>query len=587
MDLVNYPLHLTPDELEYELSIRGVHNLSTNRLKTTALRELLLKEQTGIETAPKRSDAYNADSEILTAKTIYEEIADNAESALKSKHYLDLPRCVSRLFHLQARLNRIIPGNRNSEENVVALVDSVRDAIVRITRELNSGSQRSVSQLRSSPKSNNSINLTSNQQETRASPSVVDELQQSLRALSDKINALNFSNLSENEGAGVGNLNQSARESLADLGDLSAKEREDMGRELQLEPEARRINNQRLAHGDNIFATQIHGSAENNNNLPVTVDLTRDDVRSRDDRQAVNVQFNRPRLIPRHNEDDRFAEHLQYNTRRSVPVNQWRITFSGDGFGLHLYDFLSQVSLYQRAEGVSNPEMVYSLIHLLEGRARRWYFSACDGFRDWAQVVALMKREFLPANYELLLLTDINNRVQKENESFAEFITHMQSLFKCLTLPLDESHKLFIVQRNLLPRYAMAIAPLELRTLDELTQACRRIDNAALLTNRTPLSMPYSDVRQEVCAVQQRGFASAANNNRPFSGQHLREQTSTCWNCQATGHLHRDCDKSKRGVFCYKCGARDVVTSSCRRCSGNGTANPNANGPVRNSPPTN
>lgn len=53
--------------------------------------------------------------------------------------------------------------------------------------------------------------------------------------------------------------------------------------------------------------------------------------------------------------------------RRSIPVHQWRIEFSGEGRGPHLYDFLFQLCLHHRSEHVSDREMLVSVAHLLSG----------------------------------------------------------------------------------------------------------------------------------------------------------------------------------------------------------------------------
>lgn len=89
--------------------------------------------------------------------------------------------------------------------------------------------------------------------------------------------------------------------------------------------------------------------------------------------------------------------------RRPVPVTAWGISFSGDGRGMHLHDFLSQIRVYQRSESISNNELLYSVIHLLNGRAKLWYLSTHDQFASWTEFEAAIKSEFLPANYEYQL----------------------------------------------------------------------------------------------------------------------------------------------------------------------------------------
>lgn len=91
-----------------------------------------------------------------------------------------------------------------------------------------------------------------------------------------------------------------------------------------------------------------------------------------------------------------------------------------------------------------------------------------------------IKREFLPENYEYMLLSEISNRAQKNNESYAEYITHMQAAFNCITVPISEEFKLYTVVKNLLPKYADAIAPFDIQTLAQLSVVCRRIDNSRI-----------------------------------------------------------------------------------------------------------
>lgn len=327
--------------------------------------------------------------------------------------------------------------------------------------------------------------------------------------------------------------------------------------------------------------------------------------------------------------------------RKTVPVHQWRCSFSGDGKGAHLYDFLTQASIFQRSEHVSNVDLFESIIHLLNGRARLWYLATRDQYENWNDCVVALKAEFLPENYDFILMNDISNRVQKQNESFAEFITQMLSAFKCLSIELSEDYKLFIVKRNLLPKYSEAIAPFQIQTLSQLSQICRSIDNSNVIKknhslpfqqypsytdnfrNRfgrdinlvdrgTPIAavnladtinypmnfVEHSDANcedsrtfdnqiafqsenelQDICAYQ---------NNRPQrraqNGQHTTTRLK-CWNCLQEGHLWQNCAVRKEVVFCYSCGFRGVISINCPKCRGNGTGNPGSQGRTVDSSP--
>lgn len=280
-----------------------------------------------------------------------------------------------------------------------------------------------------------------------------------------------------------------------------------------------------------------------------------------------------------------FRNHV----RKTVPINQWRINFSGDGQGLHLYDFLSQVAMLQRAEQVSDEELLYSVVHLLSGRAKQWYGSVYGTFNSWRDLVDAFKYEFLPTNYEYSLLDDISNRKQKSTESFGEYLTHMQSLFRCVSLPIPEQHKLYIVQKNLSPRYSLCVAPIEIRSLKQLAEVCRRVDSANT-TNRTAIGLPFEqqsqnsgsrwrnnyrsnqvheieneqisaeDCENELCAVRHQ------RRQNPSTVEKKSDRENNCYNCKKSGHAFRTCPEPRKGVFCYICGGQDVTSKTCNRC---------------------
>lgn len=569
MDLINYPLHLTSSELDYELQIRGVHNISNNRLKTAALRELLHKEHKGIEIAPKHSTGFETHSEITTCANLYHDLAITTEEALNSGNRLETLRCISRFLHLQSRLERLSPLDQTSISNVHELLNSVYSAIIKIS-ELNTNNTSVARSVNKSVSNSKSTNLNKPASTT---------------SLSDRVNALNFSSVSNNEGAVGGNIRESPRETTSEV-DLTPEELQDVEHMLRdieiIRANPFRRNRNQVSQPDDRYQTQRDEIVNQRSEQQMRSERTTNTTN--------NAAENNRGFLPRpalRNQIEYIStptnNYSQAHSQRTVPINQWGISFSGDTNSMHLYDFLSQVNLYQRSEGVSDQNMFRSIVHLLAGRAKRWYLSVYENFENWSDVIIGFKEEFLPDNYDYVLLNDITNRAQKPNESFGEFITNMMALFKCLSNPLDEAHKLFIVRKNLLPKYAMSIAPLKLINLQELSEACRRIDSATSLTNRNMYLMPYSQVQ--------------SHGNRPHNvstivqGQPNNRSTNravpTCWNCGENGHAHNICQHPKRGIFCYKCGARGVITSRCSRCSGNGLADRTVGGPAPDPPAQN
>lgn len=627
----DYAIHLRPDELKYELEIRGVFNLSNSRARTVALRELLHKESTGQTMPPKRSSpAFNSSEEIEHCTKIHDNITDIAERAIKEKSTLGLTECSHRLHHLMMRLERISPMDDVEEENIRELLNCVYDAIHKL---------------------NDFVNNTATTTRGRQTISAKTQQQQpQIAGIENDSGATGF-----NSGGGDQQLNGAAslnlsnaisealrsrrsenlRESLIDLNELNENDRSEIELEIErdLNPRFMRPSNANSAlpsllekefaslelprrnvtslprstppvsrqRASNVDQTKLRSDHATLSNGPTVRNPFRDfDFPDR------GVRFSEARwreiAQPKHYSNN--GESQSYNfprpniitnaNKRSVPVNQWRILFSGDGSNLHLYDFLLQISMYQRSEGVSNEEMMYSVVHLLTGRAKLWYLSIIDNMFSWDELVIAFKKEFLPANYDYLLFCELSNRTQKPHESFGEYITHMQSLFRCLSIPIAEEHKLFIVQKNLLPRFAMGVAPMELRSLNQLVEVCRRIENANVSTSgkyiqslpfqnyvNRPRFYPNRNGYRDVNVIEtENQMGTQPNWNTPEINLIRRTPTKPmdverrpirmqCWNCGSREHRFRECGFSRRGVFCFKCGRRDVVASNCQNCPGN------------------
>lgn len=297
---------------------------------------------------------------------------------------------------------------------------------------------------------------------------------------------------------------------------------------------------------------------------------------------------------------DRGGQHARQHggVRKTVPVHQWKVAFSGDGRGLSLHDFLSELRMLQRSEGVGDDELFASVVHLLTGRARLWYRSWYDTFGDWAEFVVAMKNEFLPPKYDYRLLTNISNRRQKQSETFAEYLTVMQSQFNNLAIRVDEQHKLSIIEENMLPKYAVAASTIDVVSLEQLSNVCRRVDYAYA---KRDVGLPFEE-RQQVSRPVSQGRTrdvhevEVSTNDVPSDDSHecrgataeeselcaLRRGDQSgrpsenvqrkCFNCGREGHNFADCKQAKTGPFCYRCGSRNFTNFTCKDCPKNGDA---------------
>lgn len=122
------PLYLKNEELEYELGLRGIFNLSTRRALTKTLREILAKEKIGLATAPNSSAMlFTSFEELRNCSNISADIlkqVDNDELGELSRL-----ECLSRLFHLKDRIVRILPTCPQEITQMKDLIDSINNVI--------------------------------------------------------------------------------------------------------------------------------------------------------------------------------------------------------------------------------------------------------------------------------------------------------------------------------------------------------------------------------------------------------------------------------------------------------------------------
>ena len=655
------PLHLSKEELEYELHIRGIFNLSNPRTKTSALREALHRELSGTELEPTDSgNLYPSRSELQNCSLIYTDIISIAQESGIGKG--TLKECNSRLFHLKGRLNRLKVTDSLAEQQVSELQRCTLDAINNIATQLGNVPKPTSSDKRQS------LEFPPKHKSPRSQASATRSVQLNLNANSPP-RQQNLTNLEYRKSnrfvsvpATVGDIENGEEEvirneSLYNLADLTSDDLSEIVNEIQREDVVRREGEQTVAplnrtsshrllsteKGAQVDAMTSNSNADqplgsNNRNFLMPVLNSNFPNSSNSDRRPINYPvrnqyispngYNQQRAVQNHIENfhayqihnernnnvndfrpevihqpEREPNRNQDRSRRSIPIYQWRVCFSGDDRGTHLYDFLAQVEVLRRSEQYSENELLASVVHLLSGRARMWYHTSYENFQTWSQFVSALKSEFLPPNYDYMLLSDISSRTQKPHETFSEYMMHMQSLFRCLSCPISDRYKLFLVRKNLLPKYAIGVAPLDIINLHELNEACKRIDGALMrnaqfnmpfqnydrTTNRAPVRhndrprevYPLDAVKEprenetETCELRnQREGPQARINN-------LRNPVNMkCWNCAIVGHKFQECEIPRKR-FCFRCGTPDYIYTNCVRCQGNARRGLGAQGYAR------
>lgn len=250
---------------------------------------------------------------------------------------------------------------------------------------------------------------------------------------------------------------------------------------------------------------------------------------------------------------------VQY-IRRGLPVSRWALKFSGDQSGLQLPDFLNQIEIMATAEGATDEDLHRSAIYLFDGFAKTWYMAFRNNYPSWRRLVDGLRVQFLPKDWDYWQLKDIENRYQREDESFGVFLAAMVLKFQGLPYEVAEEQKVAIIRRILLPAYQDRLALVDTNTLFQLNYACDRIEQSQYASIRRP-QLPIAPVNP-VQPKPQREFRSEPINQK--SGANLR-----CFNCNTLGHHFNDC-QLKRKKFCFRCGKPDTISFDCDCNAGNG-----------------
>lgn len=251
------------------------------------------------------------------------------------------------------------------------------------------------------------------------------------------------------------------------------------------------------------------------------------------------------------------------------PIPSWHLVFSGDGKGLNINQFLTQIHLMARADRVTHDELLASAIHLFDGPARNWYIAFEGAFRTWEQLTTSLRSCFVSQDGDFMILKEVEQRHQGKEEPFILYLSNMLNLFKHLREQITEQKKVDLVMRNMSPYLADRIALIEIEDIQHLAFLCKKIED---VRNRSK-SFRYATT-DDVGAARRYAHEIEMNVSHPaIPDNHSTlmiarrpEPELVCWNCRETSHLFTDCKHPKMRVFCYVCGELGQLANQCRSC---------------------
>ena len=259
-------------------------------------------------------------------------------------------------------------------------------------------------------------------------------------------------------------------------------------------------------------------------------------------------------------------------TPKSIPVFKWGITFNGSSEKVSLSAFLQKVEELRVARSKTKEELFNEATDLFTGQAHVWFSSVKSTLRSWDDLVAALRRDFLPTDYDDELWEEIRRRTQGPFERVIVYITSMQGLFKRLVESPSGDEQLKVIKKNLLPWYHPHLALQDINDVSELADICRTLEsaNSAKKKYQPP---PRRDVALlEPDLAYDSGTSMSSALHRADRSRNKNEVASLkCYGCREEGHIRRNCPKfrnTKRPV-CTGCGEVGVIRPNCKNCSKN------------------
>lgn len=295
-------------------------------------------------------------------------------------------------------------------------------------------------------------------------------------------------------------------------------------------------------------------------------------------------------------------------------IRQWPMRFSGSSTGLEITDFLFRVERQAQLNGVATAALAIGIGDLLTDRAAQWFWTYQRkgmGLR-WDQLREAFVRRFSQMDdSDHDIHSKMENRKQRQGESFADFCQDMEALAVRLTRRMREQELVDMLRRNMKMSLRKALWRQRIYSVDSLWRDCdeyerlmeeeengNRMINRRGARNHDDLNQHEYHRRPRVSELddydQQEPHQRTLRTNEvddfnhyehnyvaqysPFPEQQeicnnqveaLYAETNrddrviTCWNCRAQGHTYVECDLPPQAIFCYSCGLRGVIRPQC------------------------
>lgn len=583
------PSHLEDDEFRIEFEVRG---LSMSRLDD--FYSTLKDEKAGL--LPMPSEIHKS------VKTITGEVAEiswklhsmDLTSAARSGNPSLLAKCMSRLYHLQGRISRVLSRVGHNEK-----IEQVRSDV--------ECSLKKVTELMSKPSGSKAVG----DGKRLVKDSFENEAKELLEILHE-----------DNKSRSLPSLPSTVEEDPTMITGNNVYRNQDRRPENRIFTPSQR--NRGLSSLPATAVETIEIPHALNTHVPATVSTNPQEAFASRPFRSFSDQLPHPVV----------QGHPTGTAAQGWTMGKWPLRFSGGPNDLPVEEFIFRAETLARLANLTEQALTLGLHQLLSGSAASWYwvYIRNEPNASWLQVKRSLIEAFQSMVSDVAIRRKMMDRLQRPSERFIEFCTAIQELEVRLSNRMADFELLEVLQRNMLSHLQDRLLFVQVHSVRELQQSVRQIEellqrqaevhqirrstqavhemflpshnpsstkprNDSLVFTERNSELPQPSERNQQCSsnsipVSSNPFAGPSNISFQNGSSEIvenddqshfvseledRNQFAICWNCDEMGHTFMDCS-APRLIFCFGCGTKNCVRPQCPKCNmrslqGNGRRN--------------
>ena len=280
------------------------------------------------------------------------------------------------------------------------------------------------------------------------------------------------------------------------------------------------------------------------------------------------------------------------NNDKSRSFARSGISFDGSPGGLPADLFILQIETLAKSMKINHDTLLNEISFVLKGTALHWYWSfrRNNPYLKWQQLKSTFLEKFEDRRTDVEIRHMIESRRQYPRESFMQFYQHVWSLTLQCQTPYPEDRLIEVLRRNMYPQLQYHLTDRYFTNVNDLIKSCMAWENTwnRLKMGQQNYGYPKPSINElnscdysfdteptehllTVDEINRFPVQGTSTMNQQPSRQKLQrspDKEPICFNCCDIGHTFREC-KLPQGLFCHRCGYRNVTMYNCMRCSEN------------------